>query len=92
MRIRRVNTAHDDLDAFIQATQADLEQIADLVAGIGREVAARGNQAIFEYSRKFDGAELTEANFRVSAVEMDRAYTLVDEDFLAGVAGGYRPD
>lgn len=82
MRIRRVNTAHDDLDAFIQATQADLEQIADLVAGIGREVAARGNQAIFEYSRKFDGAELTEANFMVSAVEMDRAYTLVDEDFL----------
>ena len=82
MRIRRVNTAHDDLDAFIQATQADLEQIADLVAGIGREVAARGNQAVFEYSRKFDGAELTEANFMVSAVEMDRAYTLVDEDFL----------
>ena len=82
MRIRRVNTAHDDLDAFIQATQADLEQIADLVAGIGREVAARGNQAVFEYSRKFDGAELTEANFRVSAAEMDRAYTLVDEDFL----------
>lgn len=82
MRIRRVNTAHDDLDAFIQATQADLEQIADLVAGIGREVAARGNQAIFEYSRRFDGAELTEANFMVSAVEMDRAYTLVDEDFL----------
>lgn len=82
MRIRRVNTAHDDLDAFIQATQADLEQIADLVAGIGREVAARGNQAIFEYSRRFDGAELTEANFRVSAAEMDRAYTLVDEDFL----------
>ena len=39
MKIRRVNTAHDDLDAFIQATQADLEQIADLVAGIGREVA-----------------------------------------------------
>jgi histidinol dehydrogenase len=82
MRIRRVNTAHDDLDAFIQATQADLEQIADLVAGIGREVAARGNQALFEYSRRFDGAELTEANFMVSAVEMDRAYTLVDEDFL----------
>lgn len=82
MRIRRVNTAHDDLDAFIQATQADLEQIADLVAGIGREVAARGNQAVFEYSRKFDGAELTEANFMVSAVEMDRAYTLVDEDYL----------
>ncbi len=82
MRIRRVNTAHDDLDAFIQATQADLEQIADLVAGIGREVAARGNQAVFEYSRRFDGAELTEANFMVSAVEMDRAYTLVDEDFL----------
>ena len=85
MKIKRLNTSYDDLDAFIQATQADLEQIADLVAAIGREVAARGNQAIFEYSRKFDGAEITEENFKVSAEEMERAYTLVDEDFLAAL-------
>ncbi|NLC52886.1 MAG: histidinol dehydrogenase [Firmicutes bacterium] len=82
MKIRRVNTAHDDLDAFIQGAQADLEQIMDLVAGVGREVAARGNQAIFAYTRKFDGAEITEKNFKVSAAETDRAYKLVDEEFL----------
>lgn len=85
MKIRRINTAHEDLDAFLQATQADLEQIAEQVAAIGREVAARGNQAIFEYNRKFDGAEITEENFKVSPAELDRAYTLVDEDFLKAI-------
>lgn len=85
MQIRRLNMAHDDLDAFIQATQTDLEQIADQVAVIGREVAARGNQAIFEYSRKFDGALLTEENFKVSTAEIDQAYALVDEDYLAAL-------
>lgn len=85
MKIRRINTAHEDLDAFLQATQADLEQIAEQVAAIGREVAARGNQAIFEYNRKFDGAEITEENFKVSPAELNRAYTLVDEDFLKAI-------
>ncbi|NLM37902.1 MAG: histidinol dehydrogenase [Firmicutes bacterium] len=82
MKIRRVNTAHEELDAFLQAARADLERIAELVAVIGREVTTRGNQALFEYSRRFDGAEITEENFKVSAAEKDRAYTLVDEAFL----------
>jgi len=85
MKIRRINTTRDGLDAFIQAAQADLEQIAEQVAGIGREVTARGDQAVFEYCRKFDGAEINAANFKVSAAEVDRAYTLVDADFLVAL-------
>src|SRR5690606_33214347 len=85
MKIRRINTTRDGLDAFIQAAQADLEQIAEQVAGIGREVTARGDQAVFEYCRKFDGAEINAANFKVRAAEVDRAYTLVDADFLVAL-------
>ena len=86
MKIRRFNLDQEELGAFFQSAQNDLK-IDDEVSAIGREVKTRGNQAIFELTRKFDGAVLTEEYFRVSAEEIDQAYDWVDDEYLGALWG-----
>ena len=54
--------------------------VTDAVRDILADVEARGDEALFEYSRRFDGAELTE--LEVSSEEIDEAYDAMDVDFL----------
>ena len=51
------------------------------VAGIIADVAARGDEALFEYARRFDGAELSA--LEVTPEEIDGAYHAVDPEFRA---------
>ena len=55
--------------------------VTDAVRDILADVEARGDEALFEYSRKFDGAEL--ASLEVSREEIDAAYDAMDPAFLA---------
>lgn len=58
---------------------------AEAVASVDRilaDVRARGDAALCELTRRFDGAELTPAQLRVTPVEIERAYQLVDLEFL----------
>jgi histidinol dehydrogenase len=82
MKMRRIKASDSELNEFLQANYADMKQYEENVAAIGREVKQRGNQAIFEYNKKFDGAEINEGNFRVSEDELDEAYDLVDDDYI----------
>jgi histidinol dehydrogenase len=54
----------------------------DLVAEIIEEVKKRGDEAVLEYTRKFDAPDLTVENLKVSTAELKEAYELVDGDFL----------
>lgn len=87
MPMRRINAAREDVEAFIHSRKADLAEITEVVAGIGREVKVRGDQAVFDFTRQFDGAVLDKANFRVSREEIDQAYVLVDEEYLGALRG-----
>ena len=82
MPIRRISTADEDVAAFVSSKKADLDEITEGVAGIGREVKARGDQAVFEFTRQFDGALITGENFKVGPDEIDQAYALVDAEYL----------
>ena len=55
--------------------------VQDAVRTIIADVAARGDDALFEYARRFDGAEL--AALEVSREEIDAAYDAVDPEFRA---------
>ena len=55
--------------------------VEDVVSGIIAQVAARGDAALFEYGRKFDGAELE--RLEVSAEEIQQAVDSVEPEFLA---------
>ena len=55
--------------------------VQDVVRDIIADVAARGDEALYDYSRRFDGAELTA--LEVSREELDAAYAAMDPAFLA---------
>lgn len=54
--------------------------VADAVRGIIADVRARGEEALFEYTRRFDGAELS--SLEVTGDEIDAAYNAMDDRFI----------
>ena len=54
--------------------------VEGIVTGIIAEVRARGDQALFEYTARFDKALLN--SLEVSAEEIDEAFAAVDPEFL----------
>ena len=46
-------------------------------------VHKEGDSAVFAYTKKFDGAEIDEDRIRVSAAEIEEAYSLVSPELLA---------
>ena len=52
------------------------------VANILRNVFSRGDEAVSEYTKKFDEVQLKPEQFRVSQDELDRANQEIDQDIL----------
>ena len=55
----------------------------DTVQAIVDDVRARGDEALFEYTKKFDEAELSADNIRVTQAEIQEALSQVDPSLLA---------
>lgn len=53
------------------------------VAAIVEDVRARGDEAVFEYTKKFDHADITAENIKVTDEEIARAYEQVDPQLLS---------
>ena len=54
--------------------------VADAVSEIINEVRAKGDSALYEYSKKFDKVELS--SLEVTAEEIEKAFTLVEPEFV----------
>ena len=80
--IRRLAGTGQELNDFPAMVNEDLEELTRQVAGIGVEVRQRGDQALVELTRRFDGPDLTESQLRLQPGEIEEAYTQVDEAFL----------
>ena len=63
-------------------TQSDID-VSAIVSDIIADVRARGDEALFEYGRKFDKAYLTA--LEVTGEEIEEAFALVDEEFIETV-------
>lgn len=57
--------------AILNAKREDSPDVDDVVAGIIADVRARGDAAVLDLTAKFDRLELTAAQMRVSAAEID---------------------
>lgn len=64
----------------IFAVQENKVDVSSVVSDIIANVRARGDEALFEYSRKFDKAELTA--LEVTDEEIDEAFAAVEPEFL----------
>lgn len=74
------------LQALLGRFQPAENSCRDLVADIIHQVKSRGDEAVLEYTRKFDAPELTVDALQVSAAELQEAYELVDDEFLETIA------
>ncbi|NWH07325.1 MAG: histidinol dehydrogenase [Alphaproteobacteria bacterium] len=76
MPIRLSTTAPDFEDRFaaLLAMKREVSQDVDkVVRGILADVQARGDEALIEYTNRFDGTDLTAETMRVSEDEVERA-------------------
>ena len=84
MRILTLNkdTKNDLLESLLKRSPNHYGEYEGRVNAIVSDVRDRKNEAIFEYTKKFDGAEITEDTILVSDDEIKEAYNFVDEKLL----------
>ncbi len=61
------------------------KELFESVQGILYDIKANGYNAVRRYTAKFDGIDLNENEFRVSAEEIEEAMTCVDEEFIEAI-------
>ncbi|MDX2511541.1 MAG: histidinol dehydrogenase, partial [Desulfobacterales bacterium] len=70
------------LQGLLNRFQPAENSCRDLVVDIIEQVKKRGDEAVLEYTRKFDAPDLTIEDLQVSTAELKEAYGLVDDAFL----------
>ena len=78
IRIYEYGTVSDK-DIFARTSSS--QDVSGIVAPIIADVRARGDQALREYTRKFDGVEIT--GVEVPRTEIDAAHAAMDKAFIA---------
>jgi len=90
-----ISSLQPDFDKRIGKLRSNMKQAAQF-AGYGssesrqvikilRDVADRGDQAVAEYTEKFDGLKLTPEQFRVTKEEMKKAYLEIGKNILTSL-------
>ena len=84
MRIQRLdkNTKKNLLEDLLKRSPNHYGTYEKDVAEILGRVKREGDAAVFEYTRRFDGADTDASNIRVTEEEIREAYQLVDSSFL----------
>ncbi|MBU3075095.1 histidinol dehydrogenase [Clostridium estertheticum] len=71
---------------FLKKRTEDVQKDVNIIVDkILADVRTRGDEAIIEYTQKFDSKFVTLANFVVTDTEIKNAYKMVDQDFLDAI-------
>ena len=84
MRIVKLNseTKKDLLSNLLKRSPNNFGDFAETVQGIVDDVRDNGDAALFSYTKKFDKADITSENVRVTKEETEYAYTQVSDELL----------
>ena len=84
MRIVKLNaeTKRDLLKNLLKRSPSNFGNYAETVQGIVDDVRDNGDAALFSYTKKFDKADITADNVKVTQEEIDYAYTQVSTELL----------
>lgn len=84
MRIVKLNaeTKKDLLKNLLKRSPSNFGNYAEIVQGIVDDVRDNGDAALFSYTKKFDKADITAENVKVTQEEIDYAYTQVSPELL----------
>ncbi len=85
MRIQRLdeNTKKNLLEDLLKRSPNQYTEYESRVAGILNAVREKKDEAVFAYTKQFDGVELAADNILVAEEEIQEAYTKVDASFVA---------
>lgn len=84
MRIVKLNaeTKKDLLKNLLKRSPSNFGNYVETVQGIVDDVRDNGDAALFSYTKKFDKADITAENVKVTQEEIDYAYTQVSPELL----------
>lgn len=84
MRIVKLNseTKKDLLSNLLKRSPNNFGDFAETVQGIVDDVRDNGDTALFSHTKKFDKADITSDNVRVTKEEIEYAYTQVSDELL----------
>jgi histidinol dehydrogenase len=75
-------TKKNILEDLLKRSPNQYEQYANVVADILKDVSTRKDQALFEYTRRFDKAELNKDTIKVTEEEINEAYEKIDPSVI----------
>ncbi|MFI3172284.1 MAG: histidinol dehydrogenase [Eubacteriales bacterium] len=84
MRIHKLddNTRRNLINDLLKRSPNNYVEYESTVNQILNNVRQNGDQAVFEYTERFDKLSLTEDTIRVTQAEIDEAYTKVDTNLI----------
>ena len=84
MRIVKVNedSIENILSDLLKRSPNHYDGYQETVDEIIANVKADGDQAVFDYTKRFDGAEITKENILVTEEEIKEAYEQVDDQLI----------
>ena len=72
----------DERQALLRRAEDDLAPFIEKVAPIIADVKERGDQALIDYARKFDQADLSQSGLAATDEDFDRAYEQLDDELI----------
>ncbi len=84
MRIVKLekDTTKNLLQDLLKRSPNNYDSYTASVNEIVENVKNNGDKAVFEYTKKFDGAEINASTMRVTEEEIEEAYTMVDAELV----------
>lgn len=76
------DTKKDILENLLKRSPNSYGKFEASVAAILADVKEKGDEAVFDYTKRFDGADINAANIIVTKKEIDEAYSLVDKQLV----------
>ncbi len=76
------NSKQNLLNDLLKRSPNHYGDFIDRVNDIIHTVRKNGDEAIFDYTKRFDGAKIDASNVRVTQEEIDEAYTLIDPELV----------
>ena len=76
------DTQKDLLDSLLKRSPNNYSEYEDVVADIVKNVREKGDQAVFEYTKKFDKWDISTNTIRVTEAEIEEAFGNIEKEFV----------
>ena len=70
------------IEKLLNRSQLAMPEQAETVRNIIADIRARGDEALFEYTQRFDKTALDASSVKVSEYEMEQAYKNTDTELI----------